>query len=480
MKAVAKLLMFVLLVASVTSSANAQIELPMLGDTSSGMISPRQERALGQEWLRLYRSHVPTSSDHQIINYLEDLMNKMAPHSQLQDPNLSLVLVENDTINAFAVPGGVIGIHTGLIRSAQTEHQLASVIAHEMAHLSQRHYARRLEQQKNMALPFYAALLGSLVLAATTGSEAGMAGIMTTQAAALDAQLRFSRQNEQEADRIGMQTMAQAGMDPRGAAEMFEVMQQAARFNRRPPEFLLTHPITERRIADARNRTLDLGREESFPDNLEFHLMRARVRANHAETPQMAAQRFQSELDGRNRHPSANRYGLALAHTRAGQTEAARAALAPLLEEEPERLTYQLLAADIDTEAGKHDAALARLEGLHKQHPDSHAALMHYAEGLMKAGQFARSTELLENYSRQRRDDPEVWYLLAEVSGLAGNILQVHEARAEFFILNGRYNQAIRHLHHGLRHTDSRYRITLIEERIKQTEEMRRQAERLM
>jgi beta-barrel assembly-enhancing protease len=478
-KAVAKLLAFVLLVTGMTGSVNAQIELPMLGDTSSSMISPRQERILGQEWLRLYRSQVPTSSDHQIIDYLEELIDKMAPHSQLQDPQLSLVLVENDTINAFAVPGGVIGIHTGLIRVAQTEHQLASVIAHEMAHLSQRHYARRLEQQQNMALPFYAALLGSLVLAASTGTEAGMAGLMSTQAAALDAHLRFSRQNEQEADRIGMQTMARAGMDPRGAAEMFEIMHQSARFNRRPPEFLLTHPITERRIADARNRTLDMGRE-TFPDNPEFHLMRARVQAARAETPQIAAQRFQSELDGRNRHPAANRYGLALAQNRAGQTEAARSTLAPLLEDEPERLTYQLLAADIDIEEGKHEAALARLAALHKQHPDSHSVLMHLAEGLMKAGQFARSAELLENYSRQRRDDPDVWYLLAEVSGLAGDILQVHEARAEFFILNGNYNQAIRQLHHGLRHTDSHYRITLIEERIKQSEEMRRQAERLM
>ena len=478
-KAVAKLLVCILLLTTVTSPAHAHIELPMLGDTSSSMISPRQERALGQEWLRLYRSQVPTSSDHQIIDYLEGLVDRLAPHSQLQDPQLSLVLAENNTINAFAVPGGVIGIHTGLVRAAQTEHQIASVIAHELAHLSQRHYARRLEQQKTMALPFYAALLGSLVLAATTGSEAGMAGLLSTQAAALDAQLRFSRQNEQEADRIGMQTLVNAGMDPRGTAEMFEIMQQSARFSRRPPEFLLTHPITERRIADARNRTLDLGREPA-PDNPEFHLMRARILVSHAESPHLAAQRFQSELDGRNRHPAANQYGLAVAQKRAGQIEAARAALAPLLEEEPERLTYQLLAANIDIEAGQYDTALSRLRALYEQHPDRHAVLMQLAEGLMRAGQFTASSELLESYSRQRKDDPNVWFQLAEVSGLAGNILQVHLARAEYFILNGSYNQAIRQLHHGLRQTDSDYRITLIEERIKQTEEMRRQAEQLM
>ncbi len=478
-KAVVKTLLCLLILAGPARAESTELQLPMLGDSSSGMVSPQQERELGREWLRLYRSQVPTSSDHQIIAYLEQLLDRLAPHSQLRDPDLSLVLVENETINAFAVPGGVIGVHTGLMRYAESEHQLASVLSHELAHLSQRHYARRLEQQKNMSLPFYAAMLGSLVLAATSSSDAGMAALMSTQAAALDAQLRFSRQNEQEADRIGMQTMANAGMDPRGAAEMFEQMQHAARFSRRPPEFLLTHPITERRIADARNRTLDMPRG-GYTESVEFHLMRARVRVSQNETPQAAVQRFKGELEGESLAPEASRYGLALAQTRAGQTQAARETLAPLLAQSPERLTYQLLAADIDLTERNYQAALERLNRALAQNPESHAAKMHLAEALMKAEKFQASAELLERYSRQRQDDPDVWYLLAEVSGLAGNILMVHEARAEYFILNGRYNQAIRQLHHGLKQAETPYRRTLIQERIKQVEEMQRRAERLM
>lgn len=479
MKVVVKTFLGTLAIAASACAFSSELQLPLLGDASSSLVSPQQERELGREWLRLYRSQIPTSSDHQIIAYLEQLLGRLAPNSQLRNPNLALVLAENETINAFAVPGGVIGVHTGLLSYAESEHQLASVLSHELAHLSQRHYARRLEQQKNMALPFYAAMLGSLVLAATSSSDAGMAALMSTQAAAMDAQLRFSRQNEQEADRIGMQTMVNAGMDPRGAAEMFEQMQHAARFSRRPPEFLLTHPVTERRIADARNRTLDMPRG-GYSDNIEFHLMRARVKVSQNETPQTAVQRFKGELEGESLVPAASRYGLALAQTRAGQPQAARETLAPLLERDPERLTYQLLAADIDLAERDYKAALKRLNQALEQNPESYAARMHLAEALMKAEQFQASTELLEQASRKRQDDPNLWYLLAEVSGLAGNILLVHEARAEYFILNGRYIQAIRQLHHGLKRAETPYRRTLIQARIKQVEEMQRSAERLM
>ncbi|WP_225318311.1 M48 family metallopeptidase [Cellvibrio sp. KY-YJ-3] len=216
-------------------ASHAEIELPNLGDTSSIMISPVQEKILGQRWLRAYRSQVPTSSDPLIIDYLEQLFARLLPHSQLDDKRIDLVVAQNNTLNAFAVPGNIIGVHTGLLNYAKTENQLAAVLAHEMGHLSQRHYARRLEQQKNMMMPMLAGMLAGLVLAANSNSDAGVAAIMGTQAAAQQASLAFSRQNEQEADRIGMQTMIQAGLDPHAAADMFEEMVRANRLNRRPP-----------------------------------------------------------------------------------------------------------------------------------------------------------------------------------------------------------------------------------------------------
>ncbi len=469
-----------LLLLSGTASANRELQLPVLGDTSSAISSPHQEQQLGREVLRLYRSRMPTSSDYQVVQYIEDLLNRLAKHSELENPSLQLVVIENPTINAFAAPGGIIGVNTGLLNYAENEHQLASVLAHELAHLSQRHYARRLQQQQQMSVPYYAALLGSLILAATSGSDAGIAAMMSTQAAALDAQLRFSRQFEQEADRLGMQTMARAGLDPNAASDIFEIMLRATRYTERPPEFLLTHPVTERRIADTRNRAMNLPRQEPAV-NLEYHLMRARTRVEHERSSQRAVQHFQSQLDAKREPEAASRYGLALAQIRAGQFDDAEATLAPLLDDEPERLTYQLLAAELDTERGAHDAALARLSGLYEMQPDHYAVTMRYALALMKANRFEQSTQLLNRFSRQRRDDPAVWYWLAEVSGLAGDIQQVHEARAEYFIQVGAYSQALQQLQNALKRTDdgSTHTRILLRERIKQVEEMQRTAARI-
>ncbi len=459
------------------ATAVAERNLPQLSEGSS-LITSQQERELGRQWLRLYRSHVPTSSDPLIVDYLEKLLAHLALHSQLQDRRLDLVVAENPTLNAFAVPGNVVGVHTGLLVHAQNEHQLASVLAHELAHLSQRHYARRLEQQRNMTLPVFAGILGGLVLAATGNVEAGSAAVMSTQAAAVDAQLRFSRQNEQEADRIGIQTLVGAGMDPYGATEMFDQMLHASRFTRQFPEFLRSHPITENRIADARNRAMRYPRRE-YPEDPEYQLVRTRILVAHAETPQQAVARFAGEVDGESRHPYASRYGLALSYKLAGRHREARETLQPLLTEEPERITYQLLAAEIDTAEGRHQRALERLTALVERHPNHYPAVVTYGEALMKAGDHSRSAQVLERLSRQRSEDPYVWYLLAEVSGLAGDILGVHEARAEYFVLNGVYDRALIQLRNAQRLAEGQYRQAILEERVRYVERQQQELRRL-
>ncbi|NCF19480.1 MAG: M48 family metalloprotease, partial [Haliea sp.] len=228
------------------------------------MFSAEFEHQLGRAWLRFFRAQAPTIDDPLLFDYLENLIYKLVTHSKLEDRRIELVLVNNPTINAFAVPGGVIGIHNGLLLWAQTEDELATVLAHEIAHLSQRHFSRGVEFQKNQAPITTAAMLASLILMATAGSDAGMAALSATQAAAQDSALRYSRSNEQEADRVGMQTLVDAGMDPHAAPEMFERMLQASRYSsgNRIPEFLRTHPLSENRIADTRNRALQYPKEE--------------------------------------------------------------------------------------------------------------------------------------------------------------------------------------------------------------------------
>ncbi len=427
------------------------LDLPMLGDTSSGIISQQQEVELGQAWLKMFRSRVRTYNDPELQQYLEALLFDLAVHSELQDPRLDLVIINNPTMNAFAVPGGVVGVHTGLFLYAENEHQLASVLAHELAHLSQRHFARQLGHQKTTSVSTLAGLLAGVILAATVGSDAGMAAMTMSQAAALDSQLRFSRQNEQEADRLGIETLFRSGHDPAAMPDMFERMLAATRYTgQKPPEFLLTHPLTEKRVADSRGRIRKYPSRQ-YPNPEEFGLMRARALIAIDKNPGRSMQRFQKELEGHSLSKRAAIYGLSQATMAAGDFDTARTILEPLLADEPYNLTLQLGMANIERKQGNVDAALKRIKSIGVYHADSYALAMAHAETLMQASRYGESEKLLQDLSRQRPGDPEVWFQLAEVSGLAGDISGVHKARAEYFILNGVFDKAREHLGYARR-----------------------------
>lgn len=420
----------------------ADIELPSLGDATSGVISRQQEYDLGRAWLRVYRSRIPTLNDPQMQDYLEQLTYRLASHSQLRDRRLELLIVNNPTINAFAVPGGIIGIHTGLFKYAQNEHQFSAVMAHELAHLSQRHFARQVENQRKNRVATIAGLLASIALAATVGGDAATAGMLATQAAALQNSLRYSRQNEQEADRFGMQTVYEAGMDPAGVPAMFEQMLQASRYTgSHPPEFLLTHPLTEKRISDAKNRLAKYPKKH-YENPLNFHLMRARAILAIEKNPSVAANRFKDELQGNSLSKDAARYGLALAYARQNKLEAARKELAPLLKAAPDNLHYLMADIAIDRRDKNYECAERKYAKLMAIHPNYYPLLLGLAETYMSAKRFHDSEKLLANLSFTRPNDPHVWFLLAEVRGLAGNISGVHLARAEYFILTGVFDQA--------------------------------------
>lgn len=425
--------------------------LPELGDSTSSLFSSQQEYELGRAWLKAFRSQVHIDPDPQLQVYLEDLIYRLATFSQLKDRRLQVVVVDNRAINAFAVPGGVIGVHNGAFLVASSEAELVSVLSHELAHISQRHFARGVEQQQKASVPTMAAMLGALVLAASGGGDAGIAAITATQAAALQNRLSFSRENEQEADRIGMTTLVDAGYDPNAFASMFDNMQSAMRFSggRNIPEFLLTHPLTESRISDTRNRAREFPRKV-FVDNLDFQLMRARVEVHFADNPGEAVKRFRARLKNTSRTPEADHYGLALAYTAQGDVAAARGQLAPLLQKDPRRVAYVIADAQIDITAGRPDAGADKLQRQLLISPGNHALTMSYADALLKANSPQRAEAVLAEHAQRRKEEPSVWYLLAETHGLAGNIVGVHQARAEYFVLNGAFDQALQQLNYAL------------------------------
>ncbi len=436
-----------------TASAAAanELKIPNLGESSTSLFSADFEHQLGRTWLRMFRSQVPTIDDPLLQDYLENLIYRLVSHSQLQDRRIEVVIVDNPTINAFAVPGGVIGIHNGLLLYAQTEDELATVLAHEIGHLSQRHFSRRVEYQKNQQTLNLAAMLAGFVLLATTGGSEGMAVLSAAQAAARDSALRYSRSNEAEADRVGMQTMVDAGMDPHAAPAMFERMLQASRYSggNRIPEFLRSHPLSENRIADTRNRARQYPKQMKEV-NLDYQLMRARVVNQLADTPEEAVQKFRGELKGKPRSREATRYGLVLALTNAGRADEASLELDSIWSGDPDRLEYILADADIDIARNRPQIAVNKLAAQLQLSPKNHALTMAYAAALMKNQQAHIAEEVLVAQSKINPKDPNLWYLLAEVQGLSGNIVGLHRARAEYFILNGILDQADKQLLYAL------------------------------
>jgi len=443
------------------------------------MFSPEFEHQLGRTWLRIFRSHVPTVNDPLMFDYLQHLIYQLVRHSKLEDRRLEIVVVDNRTINAFAVPGGVIGIHNGLLLWAQTEDELATVLAHEIAHLSQRHFSRGVEfQQKQQPLAL-AAMLASLILMATAGADVGMAALSATQAATQDSALRYSRGNEQEADRVGMQTMVAAGMDPHAAPAMFERMMQASRYSNanRMPEFLRSHPLSENRIADTRNRARQFPKQDR-QISLSYQLMRARAVNELANTPEEAVQKFRGELEGTPRSREAAVYGLVLALTEAGREEEAILELDGIWSGNPGQLEYIIADAEIDMRRDRPEKAIEKLTTQLELSPGNHPLTMTYANALMKNQQPHIAEEVLVEQSRLRPNDPGLWYLLAEVQGLSGNIVELHQSRAEYFILNGILDEAEKQLNYALKLAREDYLTTAkIRQRLRDITRMRERME---
>lgn len=432
-------------------------DLPALGDASSAIVSPEQEHQLGRAWLSLLRGQVSQLRDPQLKDYVETSVYRLVETSQLQDRRLEFVYINSPQLNAFAAPGGIIGVNGGIFLYAQSEAEYASVMAHELAHLSQRHFARGLEAQQRMQIPVMAAMLAGIVAAAAGAGDAGIAAIASTQAAAIQEQRRFSRQNEQEADRIGLLNLEKAGYDPRAMPRMFERLMRQYRYDAKPPEFLLTHPVTESRIADTRNRA------EQFPgrgreNSLSYELLRARMMLHYEETPGVSAKRFRAMLDEAPQNAAA-RYGLVLALGKGGRVSEAQETLKPLLDKEPNRIPYNLAQIELDMVGNRLDATESRLQRLLSQFPDNYPLKQARVELLLKQGLYAEAEKALDDILRSRPGDPDIWYQAAETRGQSGNIVGLHQARAEYFALVGDYDQAIEQLDFAKRRSNGNFQL---------------------
>lgn len=425
--------------------------IPTIGNSSSSLVSIEQEKILGKAWLRALRQQTKIYDNAIVENYLSNLVYSLAPNSQVSDRDFRFVIVDSTSLNAFAVPGSIIGINSGLFFHSGSEQEFVSVLAHELAHLSQRHFARQLEQQQISTPLTLAGILASVVLAATTGSDAGLAALASTQALSVDQQLRFSRKNEQEADRLGVEILYQSNYDPRAMPMMFERMFKNTRVDKDSiPEYLSTHPLSETRIADSRNRANQYP-EKSYQDSFDYHLCRNIVMTDYAESPQKAKLYFESIISkGNTIQIDAAKFGLAYSQI-ANEPELALSLFEELLKKYPGKITIQIAQAKALHENKQSKLAIQNLESLLARNPKNYPIADALAQLYLKNDYIELYEQILIKLTRSLEENPKIWYQLAEAHGLAGHIVELHIARAEYFYLTNRLETALEQLNLALK-----------------------------
>lgn len=451
--------------------ASAQDNLPVIGDGSSSSISLEEERRLGNMWLRVLRGRATQYRDPFVYEYTNDLLYQLVTHSAVVDKQLQLVLLKNNTLNAFAVPGGIIGIHSGLYNYAKTEGQFASVLAHELAHLSQRHYANSVEEQRrNMPLQL-ATLFGAILVAATSGdSNATAATLASGQAALVDKRLAFSRQNEREADDIGMELLVRAGYLPGTMPDMFSEMMKSSRFQgSQIPEFLRTHPITQSRIAESQNRAIQLG-SQGREDSQNYQFIRARVLVDSSDNPERLLNHYNSL-----KAPSdADRYIHAAAAIAANRPNQAASSVQALVEKYPGNLYVLALEIEHLQAISSLSAAENKIKQLLSLYPGYYPLAQLYIDNLVAQKRYQDVSPLLEKLLRRYPDNDFLWFQLAENEGQLGHITEVHKARAEFYLLRANTKMAEGHLNQALRSSNlTRQEKAVLEARLEDVKTLR-------
>lgn len=460
-RCMAVLITVTLIFSSIFSSAVASdFNLPDFGDPSGSIMSPEDERRLGQAFMRSVNKVMKVETDPLLIAYIESLGSHLVENSGDANQPFSFFMVRDPVVNAFAGPAGNIGIHTGLILTTESESELASVVAHEIAHVTQKHLARTFDMASGMGFASTAAIIAALVLgAASKNSDFGRAAAVGVQAGLMQKQINFTRENEKEADNIGIKILADSNFDPRAMPTFFMRLGKVnmAYESHQLPEFLRTHPISKNRMADS------MGRAEAYPykqykDSKDYHLTYITLREQKFGNPGQAINFFKKTLaDGRYRNAEAQRYGLARAYIRAHKYQDALKQVNRLLSKNPNRVHYLIAKSEILYKTKQTKQALSILKQGLRVHPRNYPLSVHYANALMHSGQASKAEKLLEKLIKIRPHDPTIYKLAAVAAGKAKHNSQGHYFLAEHHYLSGDLTSAERQLEVALNNPSNNY-----------------------
>ncbi|QGX41482.1 M48 family metalloprotease [Permianibacter aggregans] len=442
-------------------------ELPDMGSSTSKVLSEQYEQLVGDAYMRQLRQFLPVIDDPELVEYINDLGFRLVANApDAQGRQFYFFLVNDSSLNAFALPGGYIGVHSELFLMAENESELAGVLAHEIAHVTQRHLARRLERQQQLSFPTLAAILGGLILAAAN-PNAGIAAMSAAQAGAQQMLINHTRANESEADRIGMQILSEVNLDPYGMATFFEKMEQTTRYLRLPPPVLLTHPVSQQRMADARLRAAEF-RVGLVPASTRLYLMQTKMRAL-VEKEVSTLERAQETLDKRAPDDVLTLYSRALLRMRQDKPIEALTLAETLRQREPKNLSFLLLATKAMNALNQHDAAEKLLAKELELQPNHHALTVAYAQTLMANNKAAAAREKLLAYVSLPDTEPNVYQLLAAAQQASGHPDEVHESQGLYLLSIGDLHGALAQFEVAVRsYSDDPYASARINARIKQ------------
>ena len=426
--------------------ASQQIALPEIGQSGGAIVTPEQERRAGEAVVRNIRRAGGILDDPLVNDYLNHLAYRLVSNSDTQHPQFEFFMINDRVINAFALPGGYIGVNYGLLLGTKSESELASVLAHEIAHVTQRHHARAYEFSEGSNIPYLAAMIAAMILGAqgTQTGEVGQAALAAITAGSIQQQINFTRANEKEADYIGIQLLADSGFDPYSMAAFFQKLDRESRlYGPQAPEFLRTHPVNESRIADATNRAEQMQRAIS-PNPKSYYLMRARLQVITATDKKVVRNGFAKTLkSGRYLDRDAEQYGYALSLIETGEFTQARKILNGLIKRDPNRIAYLLERARLESKANQHTQAIKHFKQALKNYPGNGPLTLAYAQALLHAGEAKDAQQLLTEYLRHKPSDPHFYKLLAEAEADLGHSANTHVAMGEYYYRIGQTHQAI-------------------------------------
>ena len=464
-----KLLLIALCTTSLLSHADG---LPDLGDISQEVISPQLERQIGEQSMYQIRADKSYLDDAEIADYLNSLGGSLVVNSSEPGQAFEFFAINDNAINAFAMPGGFIGVNTGLILTSQSESELASVLSHEIAHVTQHHIARMISGQKFDSLASMA-LIAAAILAARSNPDAAMATIIGVQAGGIQRQINFTRVHEQEADRIGLGILQKSGFDSRAMPAFFERLQKASRLlEGNTPAYLRTHPVTNERAADIANRVQQLP-YRPVASSLDFQLVRAKLQAMQ-KSPQQAIVYFSGALGAQKfGNPVAQRYGLVTALLQSHQLARAAQEFAPLRKQVQENAMITTLAGQLRRAGAINDPDISEFYRTATQNFPQHRALIYgYAEVLLQEKRYNDAVTLLNQQVAAHPNATRLYELQARTYAALGRHQEEHHALAYFYILRGNLRGAIEQLELAKRAGNDFHELSTIETELKQFREI--------